>query len=45
MTLPLSEGAGMEFVAAFDDYSENPVHEASERILVVARERGKQCEA
>lgn len=33
--------AGLEFIAAYDDYSKNPVHEKSERILIVARESGK----
>lgn len=37
----LLKEAGLEFVAAFDDYSKNPVHNESERILVVARESGK----
>lgn len=37
----LLEDAGLEFVAAFDDYSENSVHEMSERILIVAREKNK----
>ena len=37
----LLEEAGLEFVAAFDDYSENPIHGMSERILIVAREKGK----
>jgi len=33
--------AGMEFVTAYDDYSKDGVHEESERIVVIARERGK----
>ena len=33
--------AGMEYVAAYDGYTEEPATEESERILVVARERGK----
>ena len=33
--------AGMEFVAAYDGYSEAAANEESERILVVAREKGK----
>lgn len=37
----LLKEAGLEFVEAFDDYSKNPVHNESERILVVARESGK----
>ena len=37
----LLEEAGLEYVVAFDDYSENPVHGESERILVVAHESGK----
>lgn len=37
----LIEDAGMEFVAAYDAYTREPVREDSERIFVVARERGK----
>ena len=37
----LLEEAGMEFVAAYDAYTKNPVAEDSEKILVVARECGK----
>lgn len=37
----LIEEAGMEFVAAYDAYTREPVREDSERILVVARECGK----
>lgn len=37
----LLEEAGLKFVAAYNDYSGNPVHEESERILVVAQEQGK----
>ena len=37
----LLEEAGMEFVAAYDAYTKNPVHEESEKILVIAREKGK----
>lgn len=33
--------AGMEFVCAYDDYTKEAVHAESERIFVVARERGK----
>lgn len=36
----LSE-AGMEFVAAYEDYTKLPVSQESERILVIAREKGK----
>lgn len=36
----LSE-AGMEFVAAYEDYTKKPVSKESERILVIAREKGK----
>lgn len=36
------EKSGMEFAAAYDAYTKNPPHEASERISVVARERGKR---
>ena len=34
--------AGMEFVAAYDAFTREPVHADSERIYVIARERGKQ---
>ena len=37
----LLEEAGMEFVAAYDDYSKEPAAEESERIVVIARECGK----
>lgn len=37
----LLQKAGLEFVAAYDDYSHEPVHEESERIVIVARESGK----
>lgn len=42
--------AGMEFVAAYDAFTREPVREDSERIYVIARERGKAlqqgaCEA
>lgn len=33
--------AGMEFVAAWDGYSDEPAKECSERIVVLAKERGK----
>lgn len=32
---------GMEFVAAYDAYTKAPVSEESEKVLVIARERGK----
>ena len=38
----LLEQAGMEFLAAYDGYAGNPAREDSERILFVARERGKR---
>ena len=38
----LLEEAGMEFVAAYDAYTKNPVAENSEKILVIAREQGKE---
>lgn len=37
----LLEEAGMEFVAAYDAYTNNPVTEESEKILVIAKEKGK----
>ena len=37
----LLEEAGMEFVAAYDAYTKNPVTDESEKILVIAREQGK----
>ena len=37
----LLKEAGMEFVAAYDAYTKNPVAEDSEKMLVVARECGK----
>ena len=37
----LLEEAGMVFVAAYDAYTKNPVAEDSEKILVIARECGK----
>lgn len=33
--------AGLVFVAAFDDYTKEPAHKDSERIVVIARENGK----
>lgn len=35
------EQSGLEFVAAYDAYTKKPVRRESERICVVARERGK----
>ena len=37
----LLEEAGMEFLAAYDAYTKNPVSKESEKMLIVARERGK----
>lgn len=37
----LLEEAGMVFVAAYDAYTKEPVSKESEKILVIARERGK----
>ena len=37
----LLEDAGMEFVAAYDGYTQNPASSESEKVLFVARERGK----
>ena len=34
--------AGMEFVAAYDAFTRNPVKEDSERIYILAREKGKK---
>lgn len=34
--------AGMEFVAAYDAFTKEPVREDSERIYVIAREKGKK---
>lgn len=36
--------AGMEFVAVYDAYTKKPVSEESEKLLVIARERGKKCQ-
>lgn len=33
--------AGLVFVAAYDDYTKEPAHKDSERIVVIARENGK----
>lgn len=38
----LIERSGMEFVTAYDAYTKDPVKEDNERILVVAREKGKK---
>lgn len=38
----LIEKSGMEFLKAYDAYSDQPVCRQSERILVAARERGKE---
>lgn len=37
----LIEQSGLEFVKAYDGYTKKPVSETSERILVIAREKGK----
>lgn len=37
----LLEEAGMEFVAVYDAYTKNPVAEDSEKMLIIARESGK----
>lgn len=37
----LLEEAGMEFLASFDAFTREPVKEKSERIYIIARERGK----
>lgn len=37
----LIEKSGLEFVEAYDAYTKNPVSRGSERILAVAREKGK----
>ena len=37
----LLEEAGMEFVAAYDAFTKEPVREDSERIYIIAREHGK----
>lgn len=38
----LLKAGGLEYVAAFDGYRKQPVHEKSERIVLVAREKGKE---
>lgn len=35
------EMAGMEFIAAYDAFTRNPVHQESERMYIIAREQGK----
>ena len=35
------EVAGMEFIAAYDAFTRNPVHQNSERMYIIAREQGK----
>ncbi|MBQ9827130.1 MAG: class I SAM-dependent methyltransferase [Lachnospiraceae bacterium] len=37
----LIEEAGMEYIASYDDYSFDPAKEDSERVLIVAKEKGK----
>lgn len=37
----LLEETGMEFVAAYDAYTKEPVYEECEKILVIAKEKGK----
>lgn len=37
----LLKEAGMEFVAAYDAYTKEPLSEESEKVLVIAREHGK----
>ena len=37
----LLEEAGMEFVAAYDAFTHDPVRKDSERIYIIAREHGK----
>ena len=41
----LLEEAGLEFVAAYDAYTKNPVAEDSEKITIIAREYKKQAQA
>mgnify|MGYP000195137316 FL=1 len=38
----LIQKAGMEFVAAYDAFTREPVREDSERIYIIAREKGKK---
>ena len=35
------EVAGMEFIAAYDAFTRNPVHQESERMYIIGREQGK----
>lgn len=35
------EVTGMEFIAAYDAFTRNPVHQESERMYIIAREQGK----
>lgn len=35
------EVSGMEFIAAYDAFTRNPVHQESERMYIIAREQGK----
>lgn len=42
--LELLEKAGMEFVAAYDAYTDMPVQKDSERMMIIAREHGKKGE-
>lgn len=44
MVKELLEKAGMEFVAAYDAFTREPVKKESERIYVIAREHGKKKE-
>lgn len=37
----LIEAAGMEFVTAYDAFTKNPVRDTSERMYIIAREKGK----
>ena len=37
----LLQQAGMEFIAAYDAFTREPVKADSERIYVIAREKGK----
>lgn len=39
----LIEQAGMEFLAAYDAFTRNPVRGDSERMYILAREHGKSC--
>ena len=38
----LLEEAGMEFAAMYDAYTKEPVRKDSERVCIIARERGKR---